>query len=181
MATVMQPLISGWLKPPQVDTMRNPPQIRKLSYVDKNILKVLLNPGPRPSSQELAAKLGIPRTTVQRRRNYLEEHFLEFAYSLKLQDLPYRRVELLIHTGAGNTTMIAEKLLDRDEVVCVGRSVGEHTIDLKAEVIVKDNSELLDLIEEVKGMYGVIDVIWSETIKIAGRKRSVPSLIIDNL
>jgi len=157
-------------------------KIRKLSDIDKKLLKILLNPpNGRPSSHVLAAKLGLPRTTVQRRRNYLEKHFLEFAYALKLKDLGYRRIDLLIYTGGGSTNMIAEKLLERDEVVCVGKSIGEHTIDLRAEVIIKDNSQLLDMMEEVKGMPSVRDVIWSEIVEMVGRKRSIPSSIIDKL
>ena len=155
---------------------------RKLSVVDKKLLKILLSPSSvRESSHSLAAKLGVPRTTIQRRRNYLEKHFLEFTYSLKLKNLGYRRVDLLIYTGGGNTASIAEKLLGRDEVVYVGRSIGEHTIDLRAEVIVRDNSELLDLLEEVKAMTSVKDVIWSEIVQIVGKKRSIPSSIIDKL
>src|ERR1041385_3775185 len=155
---------------------------RKLSAIDRKLLKILLNPpNGRVSSHALAAKLGIPRTTVQRRRNYLEKFFLEFAYSLKLKDLGYRRVDLLIYTGGGSTVAVADKLLNRDEVVYVGRSIGEHTIDLRAEVIIKDNSQLLDLLEEVKGMPSVRDVVWSEIVKIVGRKRSVPTSIIDKL
>jgi DNA-binding Lrp family transcriptional regulator len=163
------------------DEIKSVQPLRKLSETDKKILKVLLNPAGRVSSHALAAELGIPRTTVQRRRNYLEKYFLEFAYSLKLKDLGYRRVDLLIYTGGGSTVEVAEKLLDRDEVVSVGRSIGEHTIDLRAEVIVKDNSQLLDLLEEVKGMPSVRDVVWSEIVKIVGRKRSIPTSIIDKL
>ena len=155
--------------------------LRKLSQVDKKILKILLNPSGRISSHALATKLGLPRTTVQRRRNYLEKHFLEFAYTLRLTELGYRRVDLLIYTGGGDTIRIANKLLEREEVVYVGRSIGEHTIDLRAEVIIKDNSQLLDLLEEVKAMPSVKDVIWSEIVKIVGQKRSVPSTIIDNI
>jgi hypothetical protein len=145
------------------------------------MLKILLNPGDRVSSHVLATKLGLPRTTIQRRRNFLEKHYLEFSYSLKLDELGYRRVDLLIYTGGGDTIRIAEKLLERDEVVYVGRSIGEHTIDLRAEVIIKDNSQLLDLLEEVKAMPSVKDVIWSEIVKIVGRKRSVPSAVIDGI
>lgn len=155
--------------------------LRKLSLIDKKMLKILLTPSDRISSRELAAKLGLPRTTIQRRRNYLEKYFLEFAYSLKLHELGYRRVDLLIYTGGGDTIRIANKLLERDEIVYVGRSIGEHTIDLRAEVIVKDNSQLLDLLEEVKAMPSVKDVIWSEIVKLVGKKRSVPSAIIDNI
>ena len=155
--------------------------LRKLSPIDKKILKVLLNPDGKVSSHALSAKLGIPRTTIQRRRNFLEKHYLELSYHLKLDELGYRRVDLLIYTGGGSTVTIAEKLLDRDEVVYVGRSIGEHTIDLRAEVIIKDNSQLLDLLEEVKAMPSVRDVVWSEIVKIVGRKRSVPVSIIDML
>jgi len=151
----------------------------RLSVIDKKLLKVLLQPNGKVSSHELAAKLGIPRTTVQRRRKYLEKHFLEFTYALKLKDLGFRRVDLLIYTSGGNTRNIAEKLLDRDEVVYVGTSIGEHTIDLRAEVIIKDNSQLLDLLEEIKGMPSVRDVIWSEIVQIVGRKKSVPASVID--
>ena len=153
--------------------------LRKLSQIDKRILKILLDPTARISSHALAIKLGLPRTTVQRRRNYLEKHFLEFAYSLKLNDLGYRRVDMLIYTSGGSTIEIAKKLLQRDEIVYVGQSIGEHTIDLRAEVIIKDNSQLLDLLEEVKAIPSVRDVIWSEIVKIVGQKKSVPSSVLD--
>lgn len=154
---------------------------RKLSEVDKKILKILLSPTARVSSHTLATQLGLPRTTIQRRRNFLEKHYLEFSYTLKLSELGYRRVDLLIYTGGGNTVNIAQKLLDRDEVVYVGQSIGEHTIDLRAEVIIKDNSQLLDLLEEVKAMPSVKDVVWSEIVRIMGKKRSVPSSVIDGI
>jgi uncharacterized protein with ATP-grasp and redox domains len=87
----------------------------------------------------------------------------------------------LIYTGGGATKEIAKKLLARDEVVYVGRSIGEHAIDLRAEVIIEKNKELLDLLEEVKAMPSVRDVIWSEIVEIMGKKMSIPSSIIDKL
>ena len=68
-----------------------------------------------------------------------------------------------------------------DEVTYVGKSIGEHTIDLRVETIVKDNVILLDLLEKIKGMDGVNDVIWSEIVSVVGRKISIPSSIIDQL
>jgi len=87
----------------------------------------------------------------------------------------------MIYTGGGATTAIANELLKRDEVVYVGRSIGEHTIDLRAEVIIKDNTELLGLLEMVKAMESVRDAIWSEVVDVIGRKRSIPSSVIDKL
>ena len=157
------------------------PPLRKLSLIDKKLLTVLLQLNGKVSSHALAAKLGIPRTTVQRRRRFLEENFLELMYVLKLKDLGYSRVDLLIYTGGGNAMKIAETLLNRDEVVNVATSIGEHTIDLRAEVVIKDNVQLLDLLEEVKGIASVKDVVWSEIVKIVGRKKSMPASIIEKL
>lgn len=154
--------------------------LRKLSLIDKKLLTVLLQLNGKVS-HALAAKLGIPRTTVQRRRRFLEEHYLELMYVLKLNDLGYSRVDLLIYTGGGNSMKIAEALLNRDEVVNVATSIGDHTIDLRAEVVIKDNLQLLDLIEEVKAMASVKDVVWSEIVKIVGRKKSMPASIIEKL
>ncbi len=153
----------------------------KLSLVDKKILKILLEPGGGVSSRMLEQKLGIPRSTIQRRRSHLERTYLEHPYFLDLAKLGFRRVDLLISTRGGATDAIAHELLKRDEVVSVGKSIGEHTIDLRAEIIIKDNSELLGLLETVKSMNNVNDVIWSEIVHVMGQKRSIPSLTIDKL
>ncbi len=56
--------------------------------------------------------------------------------------------------------------------IYVGKSIGEHTIDLRVQSIVKDNVRLLDLLEKIKGMDGVNDVVWSEIVSVGGRKIS---------
>lgn len=152
-----------------------------LSLADKKILKVLLNPNGRVSSDQLAKKTGLPRSTVQRRRTMLEKRFLQLDYTLKLEELGFRRIDFLISTQYGMSVSVGENLLKRDEVVYVGRSVGQHTIDLKAELIIKSNAELLDLLEIVKAMEGVKNVEWTEIVKIIGRKKSIPSEIIDRM
>ncbi len=159
--------------------MNVPP--RSFTDVDRQILKILLEPKGNVSSSLLAQKLGLPRSTVQRRRGQLERSCLDLTYSLNLVGRGYRRVDLLIYTDRGATQAIAKELLQRDEVVYVGRSIGEHTIDLRAEVIIKDNSELLGLLELVKAMDDVKDVIWSEIVDIMGTKMSIPAGVIDSL
>jgi DNA-binding Lrp family transcriptional regulator len=152
-----------------------------LSKTDKTILKVLLEPNVRISSVNLEKKLGIPRSTIRRRLKHLERDYVQHPYVLNLEHLGFRRVDLFIYTGGGNTNAIAKELMKRDEVVYVGSSIGEHTIDLRAEVIIKDNTELLDVLELVKAMPGVRDVIWSEIVAVLGKKMSIPPGIIDRL
>ena len=77
------------------------------------------------------------------------------------------------------TDAVSKNLLDFDEVTYVGKSIGQHTIDLRVEIIVRDNGQLLDLIEKVKGMDGVNDAIWSEIVQVVGRKRSIPNGVIE--
>ena len=40
---------------------------------------------------------------------------------------------------------------------------------------------MLDILEKVKAMDGVNDVVWSEIVQVVGTKRSIPSRIIDML
>ncbi|HEY7572525.1 MAG TPA: hypothetical protein VH796_14255 [Nitrososphaeraceae archaeon] len=54
-----------------------------------------------------------------------------------IEKFGWRRVDLLISTMSGKTDTIANQLLTREEVVYVGKSIGEHTIDLRAEIIVR--------------------------------------------
>lgn len=152
---------------------------RQLSRLDKEILKILLNPDGRLSSEVLSKRTGSPISTIQRRRKQLEEEYLELSYTLIIEKFGWRRVDLLISTTSGKTDTIANQLLEREEVVYVGKSIGEHTIDLRAEIIVRDNAELLDVLEEVKAMEGVRDTVWSEIVHVIGKKRSIPSYIID--
>ena len=65
---------------------------------------------------------------------------------------------------------IGKELLKNEAVTSAFRTIGEHTIDLRVEVFVKDNGILLDLLETVKAMKGVKDVIWTEVIATIGRK-----------
>ena len=154
---------------------------RVLSNIDREILKAILSPDGKHSSTLLSKKLGVPQTTIQRRRSRLEKEFLELSYSLNLEKFGWRRVDLLIYTRNGKTDSVAKQLLENEEVTYVGKSIGEHTIDLRVEIIVNDNAELLDILEKVKGMNGVQDTVWSEIVQVVGKKRSVPSKIIDSL
>jgi DNA-binding Lrp family transcriptional regulator len=163
-----------------LDKSTNTTIARRISDIDKKLLHILLSPnGSQKSTISISKELGIPITTIRRRRSRLENEFLKLSYVLDIEKFGWRRVDLFISVNNGKINSIANKLLDIDEVTYVGKSIGEHTIDLRVETIVKDNAILLDLLEEVKGIDGVNDVIWSEIVKIVGQKKSIPSAIID--
>ena len=146
------------------------------------MLKILLSPnGDLKSSKSLSAKLGIPITTIRRRRKRLESKFLKMHYILDIEKFGWKRVDFFISIRNGMVNSVANKLLTSDEVTYVAKSIGEHTIDLRVEAIVKDNGSILDLLEKIKAMEGVKDVVWSEIVNVVGRKISIPSSIIDRI
>jgi hypothetical protein len=166
------------------------PRKIRLSGTDRSILKILLAPNGKASlhvsasersDKILATKLEIPLAEIKGRRRLLEKRFLELYYTMNLALLDHRRVDFLISTQRGLAGSIGKELLKMNESVYVGLSVGQPTIDVRAEMIVKDNGHLLDLMEHVKGMDGVRDVVWSEMVKLVGHKGSVPSEIVDVL
>ncbi len=141
----------------------------------------MLTPNGRISSKNIAAKLGIPVTTIQRRRKRLEKDYLVQTYSLNLQQFDWHKIDFLIATERGKTDALAKSLLKREEVIYVGKSIGEHTIDLKVETILRNNSEILRMMELLKATPGIKDVVWMEIVEVAGRKTSIPTQIIDQL
>ena len=161
----------------------------RLSSVDKKILKFLLVPDGEKKfyiankniDKKIADRLRISQSLVTERRIQLEKDFLKIIYIINLIKLGHRRVDFFISTKKGLTLEIAKKLLKMKNSVSIGRSIGEPTIDLRAEFIVKDNGMILELLESIKGMNGVRDAVWSEIVEVVGNNGSFPVSIIDVL
>ena len=152
-----------------------------LSTIDRLILKEMLSSNETRTSTFLSKKLKVSTATIQRRRKRLEKEFLEKEYTLCLEKFGWRRVDFFISTISGKTDNVAREVLGLREVIFVGKSIGEHTIDLRVEAIVKDNIQILDLMERIKAIDGVRQVVWSEIVMRVGNKMSVPSFIIDRI
>ena len=120
-----------------------------ISQIDRKILKILFTPnGQQKSTKSISTKLGIPVTTIRRRRKRLENKFLKIHYVLDIEKFGWRRVDFFVSIRNGMVNAVAKKLMELDDVTYVGKSIGEHTIDLRVETIVKDNSVLLDLLDK---------------------------------
>jgi predicted ArsR family transcriptional regulator len=88
-------------------------QSTNISRVDKEILKILLQPDGNVPTHALAEKLGVPLSTVRRRRKHLESRYLDVSYSLRLQNLGFRRIDFFLYTEGGNAAEIGRELLKR--------------------------------------------------------------------
>jgi len=161
----------------------NPAGVKRfvLSNVDRKLLKILLFPNGKISSKSIARKLGLPASTVQRHRRRLEKEVLTQNYAVDITKFGWHKVDFLIATESGKTGLIGNTLLKRDEVVYVGKSIGQHTIDLRVETILEDNAEILRMMELLKATDGIKEVVWTEIVEVVGRKTSIPNQIIDKL
>ena len=78
-------------------------------------------------------------------------------------------MDLLIATERGATLQVGKELLKRRDVSSVASMLGEHAINLRAEALVMSNAELLRLLEQVKAIDGVRDVLWCEVVETIGK------------
>lgn len=145
------------------------PNAKIFSDVDKQVLKSLIISNGRISSLTLSRQLDIPLTTVQRRRKRLESEFVEMNYVMKLDKIGWRKANLMISTDKGRAKIIGKELMSSSSITSISRTIGEHTIDLMGEVVFKDNSELLNIIEWIKSTEGVKEVIWTEAVELLGK------------
>jgi len=152
-----------------------------LSGPDKKILKHLFSSNGYVSSLMLSRELGIPLSTVQRRRKRLESHLVERHYSLKVEKFGWRIATLFVSTTNGKTAIVGKDILEMSNTVTsVTRTLGENTIDIKAEVIFRTNQELLLLIDRIKSCDGVRNVFWSESVESVGRNNDCYQKVLDS-
>src|SRR5688572_32749419 len=83
-----------------------------ISQIDRKILKILLAPNGQKTTKSISAKLGIPVTTVRRRRKRLEGKFLKVQYVLDIEKFGWRRIDFFISIRNGLVNAIANKLMD---------------------------------------------------------------------
>ncbi|AIC16306.1 hypothetical protein NVIE_020470 [Nitrososphaera viennensis EN76] len=150
-----------------------------LSPIDKHMLKLLLASNGDVSSMTLSKELGIPLTTVQRRRKRLTE-FLDVSCSLALRKFDLRSITFFIAAENGMSTNIAKEILTWPSVISVARTLSNNNIDIKADVVLKTNKEIIDFSEKVKMMPGVKELFWTESIELIGKNSDVLYSKIDS-
>lgn len=151
-----------------------------LSAVDKNIMKHILSSRGSVASVVLAKELGVPFSTLQRRRKRLEEDLLETSCLPRLGKLGWREAVLSI-SGSGNTLALGREILEMgDAVVSVSRTIGDTETNLAAHMIFRTNLDLMALIDRIKEKKGVKKVFWKESIEVIGRSSSGYARAIDS-
>ena len=147
-----------------------------ISERDSNILGYLLASNGGISSRLLSEEIGLSLSATRARRRMLTEEYLTITYSLNFKRFGWRQIEVLINTQGGRSQAVGEELLKRKQVLRVAKTVGQFSVDLKADVLVRNSQELLDMLEAVKSIEGVSDAIWVEAVEVVGTKIQPPQL-----
>lgn len=126
-----------------------------LDEVDRKIIKYLQKNG-RETFTKMGNEIGVPASTVRDRTNRLVENDVLRIVGILNPPKASRRViaNIGIKLSGGNHRDIARQIARFDEVaylvICSG------SFDLMAEVICKDNAQLLDLTSALQNIPGVL-------------------------
>lgn len=144
-----------------------------VTSVDRKILQYLFSSYGNFTSMMLSKKMGVPLSTIQRRRKRLEETLVEAGYSLKLDKLGWRTAMLSISVASVDVAELGKNFLEMSEMILSAtRTIGESKVDLVLEVIFRTNSDLIALIELIKQKDGVRKVSWNESIELIGKSKN---------
>ena len=139
-----------------------------LDRINLKIVEELITNGDIKSS-EIAAKLKIPLSTIQRRRTRIEKYLLKKNYKMDMTLLGYRTAQIFIDVQGGRARETGEELLikyDRNVVNASTRINSSNNLCL--EVVYNGSEELHYLLEEIKSLPLATKVDWSEQVMMIG-------------
>ena len=149
-----------------------------LDNINLKIIEELLNNGDIKSS-EIASKLAIPLSTIQRRRSMLEKFsILEKTYTLDPKKLGLRISEISINTKKGNSQKVMKEIYKshRRNIVDMSLRIGNPDTNVSFRIVYKNSVSLFNLLEEIKENEMVNGVSWSEYIS---EKKNDQSSFVD--
>ncbi len=149
-----------------------------LDNINLKIIEELLNNGDIKSS-EIASKLAIPLSTIQRRRSMLEKFsILEKTYTLDPKKLGLRISEISVNTKKGNSQKVMKEIYKshRRNIIDMSLRIGNPDTNVSFRIVYKNSVFLFNLLEEIKENEMVNGVSWSEYIS---EKKNDQSSFVD--
>ena len=141
------------------------------TLVDDINLKIIeeLIKNPSTSSACLATKLGMPLSSLQRRRTKLEKSLLIKAYHIDLKASGGKMGDIVVNVDKGKSREVATNILKKykSNVMSVSTRINsEHNV--AAQILYNNTAELHNILESVKSIPYVNNLQWSEIVEIIG-------------
>jgi DNA-binding Lrp family transcriptional regulator len=131
-----------------------------LDHRDLEILGLMLSGF---NNREIANKLKIPMSTVQRRtRRLFEKGIIKNKTELDYKKLGFRRGLLHVYLNDGNVHTAAEMVSKIKGILTTSIHIGNS--DVVGLFVFKETDHLLDIMSEAKKIDGMERVVWSEEV-----------------
>ena len=139
------------------------------NIIDKINLKIIdeLLSNADVGSSDIAKKIKIPLSTVQRRRRNLEKmSIIRKNYELDLGIFGLRMAEIYLEIENGETQRVVSQLKTQKEnqIVNTFLRVGDPQINASVVVVYKASEQLFTIIENMKKNPNISKVSWSEYV-----------------
>lgn len=143
-----------------------------IDRINLKIIDELISNGDIKSS-EIAEKLKIPLSTIQRRRTRIEKSILKKKYQMDLTQLGYRTAQIFVDVQKGKAKETGEELIKKYNRNIVSASTRINSSNnLCLEVVYNGSDELHYLLEEIKSIPLADKVDWSEQVTMIGDNMS---------
>ncbi|HKO66152.1 MAG TPA: Lrp/AsnC family transcriptional regulator [Candidatus Nitrosocosmicus sp.] len=121
------------------------------------------------TSADIAKKIKIPLSTVQRRRTMLEKSVLKKTYQLNILQYGFRYADIFIDVAKGEAKEVGKMLVNKfDRNILKASTRINSSNNLCLQIVYKESEELHNLLEHIKRMPTTFNVDWSEMINIVG-------------
>jgi DNA-binding Lrp family transcriptional regulator len=139
------------------------------STLDKTNLKIIkqLIDNPNIKSSEMAEKLHIPLSTIQRRRAALEKtDIIKKEYSFDLKKYGIRVADLLIGIKNGEIKQVLDGIHENHQknIISVSNKIGDPSIGYGIKIAYSNSNQLFNILEEIKKNPIVVNVKWYESV-----------------
>jgi len=139
--------------------------------VDNTSLKIIeeLVKNPNTSSASLATKLGMPLSSLQRRRTKLEKSLLTKAYHIDLKASGGKMGDIVVNVDKGKSKEVATNILKKFKSNVMNASTrinSEHNVTV--QVLYNNTAELHNLLENIRSIPYVTNLQWSEMVEMIG-------------
>jgi DNA-binding Lrp family transcriptional regulator len=137
-----------------------------IDKINLKIIEKLLN-NPDIKTSEIAQKLQIPLSTIQRRRSLLERlYVLKRNYLLDLKRFGLRIADISINVEQGKCQKIAKDIQSyhSKNIISTSFRIGDPETNLSFKIVYKNSNQLFNLIEDIKKNSFVSRIEWSESV-----------------
>jgi DNA-binding Lrp family transcriptional regulator len=139
------------------------------TMIDKTNLKIIkqLIDNPNIKSSEMAEKLHIPLSTIQRRRAALEKtDIIKKEYSFDLKKYGIRVADLLIGIKNGEIKQVLDGIHENHQknIISVSNKIGDPSIGYGIKIAYSNSNQLFNILEEIKKNPIVVNVKWYESV-----------------